>query len=172
MGIYRPAGVIAFAIILFILAGLGIIAGILYFIQPISPEVNLNLELISFYNWIYTYYAETGYYPMGLFTLGGMEMNLYERYDLIFYFKTVASMGLILSVVNILSGYGLLQMKNWGRYLALLFGFVAIFSGIIFLALSVIGMIPSYLFPVHLVPLIFGIVLIVYMLGDVKNEFQ
>ena len=52
-------------------------------------------------------------------------------------------------------------MKSWGRYLALVVGVFNIISGIILIA-AIVG----------LIYLILGIVMFVYLLGDVKYEFE
>jgi hypothetical protein len=55
---------------------------------------------------------------------------------------------------------GLLYMKNWGRYLALVVSIASIVAGVI-----------TILWLVGLIPLGFGIGMLVYLLGDVKHEF-
>ena len=83
-------------------------------------------------------------------------------------------MGLFIAVSSlmyIVSTPGLLLMKNWGRYLALLIGIADIIFGIIAMIASFINisLILGLIF--GLIALVWGIILTVYLLGEVKYDF-
>lgn len=53
----------------------------------------------------------------------------------------------IVAMIYVFAAIGLFRMKRWGRYLALIFGVV-------------------------MIPALFGIVVVVYLMGSVKYDFE
>jgi hypothetical protein len=61
----------------------------------------------------------------------------------------------------VFAAIGLFQMKRWGRTLALILGVIMIIGGILLLLIMV-----------GIIPLTIGIIAIVYLMTDVKHEFE
>ncbi|WXG41377.1 MAG: hypothetical protein WED07_11530 [Candidatus Freyarchaeum deiterrae] len=67
----------------------------------------------------------------------------------------------IVAEMYVFAAIGLFRMKNWGRILALILGVIMII-GSIFLLLIIVG----------IIPLTIGIIVVVYLMTDVKYEFE
>jgi hypothetical protein len=153
---YRPNGVLAIAIILIIFAVLGLIGAITFELIFVAAEYQ-NASLIAMVNFMLSLYFGV---PL-MHALIVNSITLYFAQSNIIYMHVGAVVVIIFSVVYIITAIGLLGMKNWGRYLALIIGILSIIEGVIGL-LVLIG----------IIPLIFGIIVVVYLNGDVKYEFE
>ena len=159
MEVYRPGGITALAIIFLILAILGILGAIaieVFIVANYYYTMNLNLVLTldllrnpSIPHHFAMYYLYT--------SLMSMMSDL--SYVNMLHVGTIAI--LASSVLYIAAGFGLLYMKKWGYYLALIIGILNIVGGVVSL-LSLVG----------IINLVFGIIIVVYLLGDVKYEFE
>ncbi|MEM2135515.1 MAG: hypothetical protein QW261_11720 [Candidatus Jordarchaeaceae archaeon] len=171
MGSYLPGGAVVLSVFLVILSALGIICGILFFSQPIPPDVSIYLERSWLYAWVYSYYSQTGYYPMDLFSLAGMEMSQTERLGYALLQRILAWGGLLLGTLGVLSGAGLLMAKKWGRYLTLVLGTILVVFGLVIASMSLFGKIPELTIMVGLTFSVIGALLMAYMMGEVKYYF-
>nr|MDO8082800.1 hypothetical protein [Candidatus Freyarchaeota archaeon] len=177
MGVHRPVGIIALAIILMIVAMLGIIGGITLLPGLALEESVLQLQQSLFNIWTYSYYYETGYFPMEFVGIG---MVYAERERFLFFLTSVAWIGFIFGGVSLPTSIGLLSMKKWGRYLAIITGVLTIIVGIfiilvtleIFPELRIANDIEEQISPILLLlglgVSMGGIVVVAYLLGEVK----
>ena len=155
MGVYRPLGVTIISILLIIAAALIIIGGtILVYAVLQSEYLNLSLSYWIGYELFITGGGDDFMLAGISGFLSGEQTDIYIWYGLFVCF-------LIYSGLSFPAGIGLFYMKNWGRYLALV---VSIFS-------MILGVITIF-WLVGLIPLGFGIGMLVYLVGDVKYEFQ
>jgi len=90
-----------------------------------------------------------------------MLSSVFSNLSSVDYLHLATFIVLIAVVLYVIAAVGLLKMKNWGRYLALIIGIFDIIVGVIGL-IAIVG----------LIPLIFGIIIVVYLAGDVKYEFE
>lgn len=153
MDVYRPRGITALAIILIMLAVLGFITGIVIGIEILksyhnSMYINILFALLAFH----TPSMLLG--PSFLYYLSFAYINQSNINGLWFRFSAV----LIYSGIYLISSVGLLYMKKWGYYLTLIIGILNITGGLFTLLLGII-------------PLIFGIAIVLYLLSDIKYEF-
>nr|MDO8080501.1 hypothetical protein [Candidatus Freyarchaeota archaeon] len=154
MGVYRPSGVTALAIIFIILAVAGIIAGIaleaifvpMYQNMIISNEINDFVSFFILYN-TYPFPIEMSFLLLAsMFTSMISLMTTMLPLINILHWAVVAA--LISSVAYFIASFGLLSMKKWGYYLALILGILSL-------------------------PSVIGIVIVVYLLvSDIKYEFE
>ncbi|MFB0563766.1 MAG: hypothetical protein ACETWM_21425 [Candidatus Lokiarchaeia archaeon] len=159
MGVYRPAGVIALSIIIFILAGILIILAIaISTILIPGQQQNYYFALLDI--WLYVSY--------GIGYAVGLSYLMDSPYTYISILNIVFWIALIVSGSSIIMGIGLLTMKNWGRILAMIIGILFMVFGILSLFIIPMGLFGI----VGLLLLIFGIFMVVYLAGDVKYEFQ
>lgn len=78
---------------------------------------------------------------------------------------------LIVSIVYFVASIGLLAMKNWARIIMVIIGFLYILGGIGMLVYGGISI--SILVIIWgVVNLIWGIILVAYLMSDVKDEFE
>jgi hypothetical protein len=159
---YRPGGVLALAILFIIFGVLGVVGAIGYLIvatSAMSGAIAVTLALV--------YLAQMSAQSSGIplqpsgfsffLTFGPMSTAQYNLSAS--YFALV--LGVIFAALFILTAVGLLRMKNWGRILALIFGILCIIGGAIGL-LAIVG----------IIPLAFGIIVVAYLMGSVKDEFE
>lgn len=156
MEVYRPLGVIIFSAIFMVVAFLELVVGVLigmgidysYYVTVLgnaflsmlyvpSPPVPMSFE--TYFMLLFTLHA---FWNQTLFTI----------------LRLVVILLLIGGVLNAASGVGLLSMKKWGYYLALITGVLNVCGG--FTAM--------FAFPL----LIFGIGVIIYLWSDVKYYFE
>nr|MDO8082053.1 hypothetical protein [Candidatus Freyarchaeota archaeon] len=163
MGVYRPLGITAMAIALIILAPLGVIMGIIITTSLLPQEYVYQFLVIGSFIWVQS--LPVSYRnPLGGTSVG---FTLSDINDVISVFYLGAVVFPILSGICVLASYGLLHMKNWGRYTTIILGIIAIGTGIAFLfTFSIYGVILGLLI------MIAGIVAIVYLSRNVKYEFQ
>jgi hypothetical protein len=95
------------------------------------------------------------------------ECNPFLGYDLsqsrIFFLEQASWIGLFVSGLGIPSSINLMRMSNWGRIFALLLGIALIILGsLTFFCSAALGVIPP----------IFGVVTITYLLSEVKYKFE
>jgi uncharacterized membrane protein (DUF2068 family) len=153
---YRPGGVVAIAVFFIIFAVVGFAAVIfLEFVMVASMAQAASISTIG--NLILGIYIGLPPSSAVLFALTQSAWSA-PSYGL---YHIAAAILIIGSVIYLLSAVGLLMMKKWGYYLALIIGIFTIIGGIIGL-LAIIG----------IIPLIFGIIVVVYLAGDVKHEFE
>ncbi|MEX2753453.1 MAG: hypothetical protein Q6366_016515 [Candidatus Freyarchaeota archaeon] len=171
MGSYLPGGAVVLSVFLVILSVLGIICGILFFSQPIPPDVSIYLERSWLYAWVYSYYSQTGYYPMDLFSLADIEMKQTERLGYALLQRILAWSGLLLGTLGVLSGAGLLMVKKWGRYLTLLETIIIVF-GLALVSMSMFGKTPQLAIMLGLTFSVIGALLVAYTMGEVKYYFD
>lgn len=159
----RPKGVTILAWLFTYPAIYGIFQIISYFImRPIQSQTIFN-----YFGSIFFYSISVGMDPMTSIFLYG-TIIFQELYS-INQFSIVYAYLLILSLLSIFTIIGLLRMKRWGRYLALIMGILYIMSGVV----PVILGIETYVaIGIGLIIAIFGVVIIVYLMGDVKYEFE
>ncbi|MEM2145094.1 MAG: hypothetical protein QW279_07020 [Candidatus Jordarchaeaceae archaeon] len=155
MGVYRPTGVTALAIIFLIL-------GVASIISVIAVEVMLtsayqNMVISNIFNNLLTFYTVNEYpswfdVDISLFLLTSVLTNAIsfatsmQSLTNIMYFAI--ALGLVSSVLCFTASYGLFSMKKWGYYLALVIGILSL-------------------------PSIIGIILVIYLLvSDIKYEFE
>ncbi|MFB0563536.1 MAG: hypothetical protein ACETWM_20235 [Candidatus Lokiarchaeia archaeon] len=151
MDSYRPGGVTAIAILFMIIAGLGIIAGILgeiYYVTDYTNSIYSDLSFGISLLYIPSFSSESGIYFVYL-----VVINAINDLSSVIYLHLVVLGILIVSGLHLFASVGLLRMKKWGYYLALIIGILYIFS------LGIIG-------------IIMGILILVYLLRDVKYEFE
>ncbi|MEM2959757.1 MAG: hypothetical protein QXS27_05005 [Candidatus Jordarchaeaceae archaeon] len=151
MGSYRPTGITALAIIFIIFGFTDIVIGVTVEIMAFSWFNNRILE--SFWTYIFSLTSPPEFWPIHPFII-----------FLTGYFDTLSIMNLahlaaiilfISSVPQFVASMGLLLMKRWGYYLALIIGILNIVVGV-----------------VTLINLVIGIILVCYLMGDVKYEFE
>jgi uncharacterized membrane protein (DUF2068 family) len=154
---YRPGGVIAIAIFFIIFGALGVIAAIGYLI---SIEMNITSSTYTSLG-ILLYLSSTSGYTTHPFLLGtALNAPLSWQSVLNTAYITIP-VGVVFAALFVITAVGLLRMKNWGRILALIFGILMIIGGAIGL-LVIVG----------IIPLVFGIVVVAYLMGSVKDEFE
>ncbi len=145
---YRPVGVIALAILFFVFGALGIIGGIAIELTVIAQSYTSLNTMILFDVILRRVNFFTLFYAVNQLSY----INMYH-----FYVVCIV----IFSALYFLAGVGLFMMKNWGRMLALFLGILNIVGGI-FAMLSLVG----------IIPLVFGIIVLIYLMGDVKYDFE
>ena len=156
-----PAGIILLAIIFIIISVVGFILalGTATLSGRIFYDTVMDFLLIS--SVLNNPYISPGlaiillYPSMGTTTLGTVGIGLLP---LLF----VGS--LIFAVLYFIASVGLLYMKNWGYYLALIIGIINIIGGVLILvvAIDLTG----------LIILVFGIVIVVYLMRKAKFYFE
>ncbi|MHA1208904.1 MAG: hypothetical protein ACTSRF_06695 [Candidatus Freyarchaeota archaeon] len=170
MSYYRPTGVTLIAFFLLLYATGSVIAALHYLSIVLSPPLlQGSLPGVS-----YTYYP---YVFQSMFPLLSSQV--------IFY--------LILGVLFVLAALGLWRMKNWARLVTISYAILSVtfsfipflpatgYYGYSFFNINIIFVLftllpsqyvflPYYL--VMLIPLILGIVILMYLNGDVKYEFE
>ncbi|MBS7249400.1 MAG: hypothetical protein KIH08_02235 [Candidatus Freyarchaeota archaeon] len=163
-----PGGAVVLSVFLVIIGALGIICGILFFGQPIPPDVSIYLERSWLYAWVYSYYSQTGYYPIALFSLAGIGMSYTERLGYALLQRILAWSGLLLGALGVLSGAGLLMAKKWGRYLTLMLGTVLIVFGSALELMYLFMKLPQFTIMLGLTFSVIGVLLVAYMMREVK----
>ena len=186
MSYYRPTGVTLIAIFLLLNAAGSVIAALYYLSIVLSPPL---LQSVS-----YTYYPYWFPGPIGFFQYT-LLYNLLVFQSMFPLLSSQVIFYLILGVLFVLAALGLWRMKNWARLVTISYAILSVtFSFIPFLpAMGYYGygysffniniitvlltLLPSqYVFLsyylVMLIPLILGIVILMYLNGDVKYEFE
>ncbi|MHA1262106.1 MAG: hypothetical protein ACTSSA_08365 [Candidatus Freyarchaeota archaeon] len=189
MSYYRPTGVTLIAFFLLLYATGSVIAALHYLSIVLSPPLlQGSLPGVS-----YTYYP---YWSPGA-PLGFFQYTL--LYNLLVFqsmFPLLSSQVifyLILGVLFVLAALGLWRMKNWARLVTISYAILSVtfsfipflpatgYYGYSFFNINIIFVLftllpsqyvflPYYL--VMLIPLILGIVILMYLNGDVKYEFE
>jgi hypothetical protein len=156
MSVYRPGGITVIAVFYIIFAVLGVFAiivieGVLVPMYQSTVSQNYVLDLLMF----------------AVYPFPPIPIEFLLSFILVSYFSAMSSLSFLVyfhvgvlviltaSVLYFISSVGLLIMKKWGYYLALILAILNIVCGIF-----------------TLVNLIIGIVLTVYLAGDVKYEFE
>jgi len=160
----RPGGVVALAVIFIIIAVLGVIGAIVLEAVTVSQYQASNFA--NFLQIPLAYLFSAGLPPLYrefiiMMAITSAFSSVGSTMATIGYINIGVLIGLIFIVFYILAAIGLLMMKNWGRILALIVGIFDIIGGI-FALFAIVG----------LIPLIIGIVIVVYLSGDVKYEFE
>jgi hypothetical protein len=155
----RPRGVVALALILLFFGVLGIVLGTIFG----SLSIFSVSQLLGVW--------PTSFSVAMFFVYSGFPIDAAFLYAFVISYYVVESNAVInqtwyigidiLSIVFAITGIGLFRMKRWGRYLALALGIIMIIGGIISL-LGIVG----------IIPLVIGIVIVVYLTRDVKYEFE
>ncbi|MGQ9723084.1 MAG: hypothetical protein ACUVXA_17410 [Candidatus Jordarchaeum sp.] len=156
MEVYRPVGVIIFSAIFIILAFLELVFGVLmgvglYYSYYMTVWGNVVLSIV---------YMPSPPIPMefGTYFMLWFIFHAFWNRTLFILLRLGAFALLIGAVLHTTSGIGLLFMRKWGYYLALITGILDVVGGF------------TTLFALPL--LIFGIGVIVYLLTDVKYYFE
>lgn len=154
--IYRPLGIILITLMLVIFGVIGFTLGI----------INLAKSDVT-----YMYYYSSWVYVVYL-VLSAPDLLIEQAAAFLIEFtplieRAIAGLsafwvGIFLFFVYLPASYGLIFMKKWGWYIGLIAGIVSIIIGIYLLALASI----SYII------FVFGIVILVYLLGSVKYAFE
>lgn len=167
-----PGEAVVLSVFLVIISALGIICGILFFSQPLPPDVSIYLERSLLYAWVFSYYFQTGSYPMDLFSLAGVGMGYTERLGYALLQRILAWSGLLLGALGVLSSVGLITAKKWGRYITLMLGTTLIVFGLALVSMSMFGKIPQLTIMLGLTVSVIGTLLVAYMMGEVKYYFD
>ncbi|MHA1644135.1 MAG: hypothetical protein ACTSV0_03795 [Candidatus Freyarchaeota archaeon] len=160
MDVYRPGGVQALAIFF-------IIASILGFFFVARTAATFNSEYLGVVLYYYSLSQILPRYPPH----GPVYLYL-ALGNAIYHTSTLGAMPIIVIITLITSGVclpasiGLLYMKGWGRRLSLLVGVLNLIMGVILL------LFPGVLFLIGAAILILGIVILWYLTGEVKYEFE
>lgn len=112
----RPGGLIALSIFLFIFAGVGIISGIMFKIAWVPEKWYQIYIVIAMYS-----HWEIWGLPFTSIDLSYISAT-WDLVHIINYVNIMLVIFAIFSPVYIITGVGLLSMKKWGRYLALIVG--------------------------------------------------
>ena len=177
MGGSRPTGVTILGIFFMVFVVLGVIAGIAIILYSSAWQSTAYYE---FYNWYILLTEFSLPSPLNEYVF----MRLFELPNTLYlsglmFYSGVEILGF--SGICLIASIGLLSMKKWGRYLALIVGIVGIILGILMLISGILttpGLATPYtqviLYALLLaMPLcIFGIATVWYLMGDVKKEFQ
>ncbi len=165
MSVHRPAGIIALTIIFFISAGLLILLEIAIANILIPGQYQSIYTLISL-DW---YGVSTGYtsFPLSYQGFPPIMGTYLTNLDYLNLGLIIIS---IFPLLYIVSSIGLLLMRNWGRYMALILGTLSLLVGI-FMVIPPFLSIPPF-FLVGLLFLVLGLATVVYLAGGVKYEFQ
>ncbi|WXG42262.1 MAG: hypothetical protein WED07_16100 [Candidatus Freyarchaeum deiterrae] len=172
MSSQRPMGITALAIIFLILATLGIIAGILV-AAVVVPTFQNTLQ-----NDFLSIFFSFGITPMYIYAQSAFLLDILGATQLlssIGAYQFIAVGALIGSVLHILDGVGLLYMKKWAYYLALILGISGIIAGVIGIISiqGIMALIAGVIIVMYLIfALIFGIIIVVYLMVKIKHEFE
>ncbi|MGQ9722332.1 MAG: hypothetical protein ACUVXA_13530 [Candidatus Jordarchaeum sp.] len=148
MKIYRPLGVTVIAIFFIITAVLGLTAGVMFEIYYVANYINsIYTNLFFSLNLVY-YIPEYGIYYLFM----GLSVAINDMSSVIYYHLAVVAV-LVGAFVHLIASSGLLYMKKWGYYLTIIIRILNI------IALGIVG-------------IVLGIIILVYLLGDVKYEFE
>ncbi|WXG42242.1 MAG: hypothetical protein WED07_16000 [Candidatus Freyarchaeum deiterrae] len=142
----RPGGVTALAVVLFIIGVLLFsLATYMGFSLALSTILTENIQAIAPFLFG-VFYIPSGL-PANIFFLY-VYTFLYVEFQLNFGVYQMQTVGIdIVAMIYVFAAIGLFRMKRWGRYLALIFGVV-------------------------MIPALFGIVVVVYLMGSVKYDFE
>lgn len=104
---------------------------------------------------------------MDALSKAGFSTEMFYFYELVNLYSLALWVVPIFGVMSVPASIGLFFMKIWGRYLGIILGIVSI---ILAVTLFLFG---PYRFSLLLtmIFLVFGVVLIVYLFGDLKYEF-
>lgn len=151
MSVYRPSGVTVIAIVFVIIAAIGIISGgLLVFYIPMSQNMTIYSAI---YNYFYLQSNISLFPPeYAIILLNAAYMNLIismmNAQSLANMVYWVVAAVVISSAACEITAFGLLSMKKWGYYLAIILGILSI-------------------------PSIIGLVIVIYLLvSDVKDDFE
>ncbi|MBS7249399.1 MAG: hypothetical protein KIH08_02230 [Candidatus Freyarchaeota archaeon] len=174
---YRPSGVVAIAV-MFIISSVLCLIGIV-FLETVTVAGEYRSAYLSLF--VSLAFFQVSPSPPGLWIEPLVSMFSYLSEINIYHL--VAAIIFIFSLCYLFAGVGLLQMKHWGYYMALIMALMnIILSAFAVLAGgSSLGLVLGVVTPIWgsrfglvsgIVPLIFGIIVFVYLLGDVKYEFE
>ncbi|MEM3562087.1 MAG: hypothetical protein QXR19_02540 [Candidatus Jordarchaeaceae archaeon] len=173
---YRPSGVVAIAVMFIIFSVLCLI-GVIFF-ETVTVAGEYRLAYLSLF--VSFAFFQVSPSPPGFWI--GPLISVFDYLSEINVYHLVAAIIFIFSLGYLFAGIGLLQMKHWGYYMALIMALMniilsvfTVLAGRYSLGLG-LGVTPIFggsrlgsVFGV--IPLIFGIIVFVYLLGDVKYEF-
>lgn len=162
---YRPGGVIVLSVIFIIIAVLGVIGAaaieaVIASNQNIVTTDIITLGIIFLGLYLPSPFPELIGYLIP-FIVSSMAMSINSTLSNISYLHLGTFVVLAAVVLYIITAVGLLRMKFWGRYLALIMGIFGIIVGIVTIIIGV-----------GILLLIFGILIIIYLTGDVKYDFE
>jgi len=179
---YRPSGVVAIAVMFIIFSVLCLI-GVVFF-ETVTVAGEYRLAYLSLF--VSFAFFQVSPSPPGLWI--GPLISVFDYLSIINIYHMVATIIFIFSICYLFAGVGLLQMKYWGYYMALIMAMMNIIFSIFAFLFG--GPTSTYLFSLSgflfgglaspfgglglifgVIPLIFGIMVFVYLLGDVKYEF-
>jgi hypothetical protein len=155
----RPRGVLALALIFIIIAVAGIILEV-YLLVYLVPAFQNQAQNDSLFALIGTAYpALLGPFSTQIILLILLDVPA-SLSSMNTYFYS-ALLGLIYSGVLILSGVGFIFMKKWAYYLGLLIGVADLIGGILLL-----------IFYIGILFIAAGIIILVYLMYDVRYAFE
>ncbi|MEM3564101.1 MAG: hypothetical protein QXR19_12775 [Candidatus Jordarchaeaceae archaeon] len=154
---YRPRGVIVLAILFFVFCALGIVWGI--YLELTATAEN-NTSIMSLYILHDTIIELIRVDSNMLFLVIALISSVSSMIN---DFYSFAALSMIISNLYFLAGVGLFMMRRWGRKLAVILGILNIVGGIFLLALFIVF---------GVVPLVFGTIVLVYLTGEVKYDFE
>jgi uncharacterized membrane protein (DUF2068 family) len=188
MSAKKPRGVDIIAGILGYPAVMGIFEGIIYWTLEAPSQYQQILRNIMF---IFYFTSIGSVDPTTGIIMYGASITMMISYNMQYIQLSILNVGLLIfSASCILAIIGLYQMKKWGRYLALIIGLVYITIGlvvIVFVLLSFIstmGTTPLMVgsgpdlytivigTTIVLLPIIIGVGIVWYLMGDVKYKFE
>jgi hypothetical protein len=165
---YRPDGVIVLSVFFIIIAVLGVIGAVaIEAVIVTASQSTLTSNIAYLLGIIFLIPYSPFPIPPELIEYlvpsiaSATAISISTSLSNIAYLHIATFVILVAVALYIITAVGLLQMKAWGRYLALIMGIFDIIAGII---TSFIG--------VGILILIFGILILIYLTGDVKYEFE
>ncbi len=168
-------GVVLIGVFSILSAIVGVFLGLFLFLHSHSVLSSFRTELGLY---LYMLVNPSTSYVLKLSLLYRMILETLNR---ISFFTFIGWSGVIMTLVSIIyfvAAIGLLAMKNWARIIIVIVGLLYILGGI---AMILLGL----MYPLLLIPpmfasllilsvtfLLWGIILVVYLTGDVKYEFE
>ncbi|MEM2135201.1 MAG: hypothetical protein QW261_12855 [Candidatus Jordarchaeaceae archaeon] len=142
-------------ILFFVFGALGIIGGIAIELTA-TAEYNTSIMLLYILYDLGLIRIDSSMPFLVIISISSLFSGINELYPL-------ATLSMIVSNLYFLAGVGLFMMRLWGRKLALILGILNIVGGIFLLALFIVF---------GVVPLVFGTIVLVYLTGEVKYDFE
>lgn len=177
MGGFRPTGVTILGIFFMVFVVLGVIAGIAIILYSSAWQSTAYYE---FYNWYILLTEFSLPSPLNEYVF----MRLVELPNTLYlsglmFYSGVEILGF--SGICLIASIGLLSMKKWGRYLALIVGIIGVILGVLVLIFGLsaspgwatpLTQIILYTMLLGVPLLIIGIATVWYLTTDIKKEFQ
>lgn len=169
MDVDRPIELTIIPIIFFVFAVLGISLGIKILPEAL-PHSHLYVEIFSWIS-MFQFLQSLGMSPLVLIAqytyLGNPIGRILFEINIL---NIIYGVFVIIPTVYAISGIGLLSIKKWGRYLALITGVVSITIGLFSLLLLLMNY--SFRLYIGLILLLIGIIVIPVLMGDIKYAFE